>query len=78
VPLPVSLAMLEAAFLEKLPSPIVTRDQIRQLVVDNVAGAGAAGLDALGVRPTSLEVILPTYLERYRKPVRTQRGQISR
>jgi len=78
VPLPVAVAMLEAAFLEKLPSPIVTRDQIRQLAVDNVVGPGAAGLDALGVRPTSLEVILPTYLERYRKPVGRQRGHTSR
>ncbi len=47
--------------------PIVTRDQVASLRVDNVVSPGAAGFDALGLTPTALEPILPTYLGRYRK-----------
>ena len=37
------------------------------LRADNVVSPGAPGLAALGVAPTALEPILPTYLYRYRK-----------
>ena len=67
VPIPFALASIEAAFLELLPSPLLTRDQVRLLRADNVAAAGAPGLAALGIAPTSCEVILPTYLARYRR-----------
>jgi NADH dehydrogenase len=46
--------------------PQLTLDQVRQLKRDNLPGAGSAGLSDLGITPTSVESILPTYLDRYR------------
>ena len=67
VSLPFPLAMLEAAFLEFLPRPPLTRDQVRLLRRDNVVAADALGLPALGLAPTGLELVLPTYLDRFRR-----------
>jgi NADH dehydrogenase len=67
VPLPFWLAGLEAFFLEWMPKPPLTRDQVRLLRTDNVVAPGAAGFAELGISPTALEVILPTYLHRYRR-----------
>jgi NADH dehydrogenase len=45
---------------------ILTRDQIKSLATDNVVGEGALGLSDLGIAPTSMEAILPSYLWRFR------------
>jgi NADH dehydrogenase len=67
VPVPFGLASLKAAFLEYLPTPPLTRDQVRMLHQDNVAAPGMPGLAELGITPTALELILPTYLDKYRR-----------
>lgn len=64
--LPTGLASLQAAFLEWLPKPPLTRDQVKQLKRDNVVSGEAEGFDALGMEPTPIETILPTYLDRFR------------
>jgi uncharacterized protein YbjT (DUF2867 family) len=66
VPLPFGLAALQAAVLELLPVPLLTRDQVKLLARDNVVGSGALTLRDLGIAPTALEAILPTYLDRFR------------
>lgn len=66
VPWPFVLAELQAAFLELLPVPPLTRDQVRQLRHDNVVTEGALTLADLGIVATAAEVILPSYLDRYR------------
>jgi NADH dehydrogenase len=66
VPLPFAIASLMGAILQCLPMPQLTLDQVRQLKRDNLPGAGSAGLSDLGITPTSVESILPTYLDRYR------------
>jgi NADH dehydrogenase len=48
--------------------PLLTADQVKLLGKDNVVSEGAAGLEALGVTPTAAEVILPTYLSRFKNP----------
>jgi uncharacterized protein YbjT (DUF2867 family) len=77
VPLPFALARLQAFFLELLPKPPLTRDQVRLLERDNVVSKAAERenrtLNGLGIVPTSLEAVLPTYLWRFRKA-----GQFSR
>ena len=71
VPLPFALARLQAFFLEFLPKPPLTRDQVRLLERDNVVSPKAERegrtLKGLGFAPTSLEAILPSYLWRFRK-----------
>ncbi len=67
VPVPVWMAVMDAWFLEFLPVPPLTRDQVRMLQIDNVVSDGAAGLAELGIQPTAAEIILPTYLARYRR-----------
>ena len=79
VPVPFWLATAQAAVIEWalavpamilpafVPAPPITRDQVRLLRHDNVVAEGADGFAALGIEPTGLDVILPTYLARYRR-----------
>ncbi len=67
VPVPFWAASIEAAFLGLLPAPPLTMDQVRLLRSDNVVSQSARGLGALDIEPTACEVILPTYLDRYRR-----------
>jgi uncharacterized protein YbjT (DUF2867 family) len=66
VPLPFLLASWKALFLQLMPNPLLTPDQVRLLKVDNVMGKTAAGLADLGITPTSVEAVVPSYLWRYR------------
>jgi NADH dehydrogenase len=77
VPVPFAIARLQALFLEFLPKPPLTRDQVRLLERDNVVSEAAERegrtLKGLGITPTALETELPAYLWRFRKA-----GQFSR
>lgn len=68
VPFPIarmigSLAQIPAAIGLK---PALTKDQVLLLEGDNIVSPGAEGLAELGVEPTGLEAIAPSYLYRYR------------
>jgi uncharacterized protein YbjT (DUF2867 family) len=67
LPLPLSVAEIEAFFLEMLPVPPLTRDQVKLLERDNVVDPRALGFKDLGIQPTAVEAILPTYLGRFRR-----------
>ncbi|HKT16426.1 MAG TPA: complex I NDUFA9 subunit family protein [Stellaceae bacterium] len=71
ISVPFGLAGVMAAFLERLPNPLLTRDQVRMLRRDSVATPGAPGLGELGITAAALELILPSYLDRYRRGGRT-------
>ena len=73
LPIPLAIAEIEAWFLEKLPVPPLTRDQVKLLENDNVVSAKARTFKDLGIEPTAVEAILPTYLHQYRPPVRVRR-----
>ena len=75
VTLPFWAASIKATFLELLPSPMLTRDQVELLKSDNVVSAGAKTLDDLGVKPTPVEVIVPTYLDKFRPGGRYSTGR---
>ena len=66
MPVPWSIAGLQATFLGMLPKPLLTRDQLAQLKTDNVVAEGALTLADLDIAPTAAELIVPTYLERFR------------
>jgi NADH dehydrogenase len=66
LPLPFFIARLQAWFLQKLPTPLLTIDQVRSLETDSIVAPQAKILIDLGVTPTTLEVVLPTYLSRFR------------
>jgi NADH dehydrogenase len=71
LPLPFPLASLKAAFLQFLPTPPLTPDQVELLKMDNVVSDAARRegrtLEAVGVDPVDMAVVVPSYLWRFRK-----------
>jgi NADH dehydrogenase len=71
VPVPFWLAKLQGWFLQFLPNPPLTPDQVEMLRVDNVVSEASIRegltLQGLGIAPTSYEAIVPAYLWRFRK-----------
>lgn len=72
VPVPAGLMKFKAALLGILPfRPLVTPDQVETLSVDNVVSPKAIAdkrtLSGLGITPTSMDEILPTYMWRFRR-----------
>ncbi len=67
VNLPFGLAALQARLMSILPNPPLTPDQVELLKRDNVVSAGAMTLASLGIAPATVEAILPTYLDRFRR-----------
>jgi len=76
VPVPIWLARLKGAFLQLLPNPMLTVDQVKLLQTDTVVSEDAkrAGrtLEGLGIAPVAVAAVVPAYLEQYRP-----RGQFS-
>ena len=71
LPLPFFVASTIGA-LAQIPAilgfkPVLTEDQVLLLKADNVVAPGAEGLAALGIQPTGMEAIVPSYLWRYRR-----------
>jgi uncharacterized protein YbjT (DUF2867 family) len=67
IDVPFGLASLQARVMSILPNPPLTPDQVELLKRDNVVSSGAMTLAALGITPTPVEAILPTYLDRFRR-----------
>ena len=68
IPFPVATLLGKAGELTAfLMAPPVTSDQVELLKTDNVVSGQYPGLTDLGVTPTTLESLLPTYLYRFRK-----------
>ncbi|MEM7442221.1 MAG: complex I NDUFA9 subunit family protein [Pseudomonadota bacterium] len=59
-------ARIQATFLGMMPKPLLTRDQVVLLQADNVVSPEAKTLSDLGIEPTPVETVLPTYLDKYR------------
>jgi len=71
LPVPFPLAKLMASFTGLLPKPPLTTDQVNLLKRDNVVSEEAnregRTLEGLGINPVSMQVVVPSYLWRYRK-----------
>ena len=61
--LPMALGRLQAMLLEWMPgTPLMSRDNLDSMKVDNIATGQLPGLDALGIRAAPLSVVGPLYL----------------
>ena len=67
VNIPFPVASAQARFLELLPKAPLTRDQVELLKVDNIVSRDALTFQDLGISPVSCELVLPTYLDRFRR-----------
>jgi NADH dehydrogenase len=81
IPLPFALAKLQATFLQLLPKPLLTPDQVELLKTDNIVSADAIAegrtLAGLGVEPVAMESIVPSYLWRFRKTGQFRTGRVA-
>jgi uncharacterized protein YbjT (DUF2867 family) len=61
--LPAALGRLQARVMELAPGqPLMSRDNLDSMAVDNVASGRLPGLQALGIQPSPLLAIAPRYL----------------
>ena len=71
VPLPFLVARMQAMFLQYLPKPLLTPDQVELLRSDNLVSESAKSeartLQGIGIEPEPMEAIVPSYLWRFRK-----------
>jgi NADH dehydrogenase len=71
VSLPFFLARMQAMFLQYLPKPLLTPDQVELLRSDNIVSEAATSeartLQGLSIEPEPMQAIVPSYLWRFRK-----------
>ena len=71
LPVPFALAKFQASFLQLMPKPLLTTDQVellrRDAVVSDEAKREERTLEALGIDPIAMATIVPLYLWRFRK-----------
>jgi uncharacterized protein YbjT (DUF2867 family) len=65
LPIPFSIAAFQAFFLQFMPKPLLTPDQVTLLKSDKIVSANDT-LASLGIEPTSVEAEVPAYLSRFR------------
>ncbi len=70
LPIPFWVASILGTVAGILPSPVITRDQVKLLKVDTIVSDKAKKdgrtLEGIGIVPRSMEAILPSYLWRFR------------
>ncbi|MBX7198423.1 MAG: complex I NDUFA9 subunit family protein [Rhodospirillaceae bacterium] len=71
--MPYLFAHIKAAFLQFLPTPLLTPDQVKLLKLGSVASGRAPGLEAFGIAATPVELVVPTYLKRFRPVQQTKK-----
>ena len=63
LPLPMAIGRLQAMMMELSPGePLMSRDNLDAMSVDNVASGQWPGLSSLGITPASVHTVAPTYL----------------
>lgn len=66
IPLPMAVGRLQALMMELAPGePLMSRDNLDAMRVDNVATGEHPGLEALGISVSSVKAIAPGYLHRH-------------
>ena len=67
VNVPWGIAKIQGALMGLLPKPPLTLDQVKSLKTDNVIEGESLTFEALGIKPTSMHVVLPKYMATYRR-----------
>ena len=66
IPIPWGMAKFQSYFLQMLPTPLLTPDQVTMLRYDNVMSGEYKTLKNLKIKPTTIQSILPKYIYRFR------------
>jgi len=66
MPIPFSLAKFNSYFLQMLPNPLLTPDQVELLKYNNIVTGNYPTLKDLGITGTTVQSILPKYIYRFR------------
>ena len=67
LPIPFAIAEIKAHILQLMPKPLLTVDQVRLLRDNNVASPAFGSLADMDITPKAMDVVLPQYLQRFRK-----------
>ena len=65
--IPFSIAKIQAFFMQMMPNPLLTTDQVEILKYDNIATGMNPTIFDLDILPSTIESILPDYIYRFRK-----------
>ena len=66
LPISFNLAKFQSYFLQTLPNPLLTSDQVELLKYNNIVTGEYPTLKNLGITGTTIESILPKYIYRFR------------
>ena len=66
IPIPFSVAKFQSYFLQMLPKPLLTSDQVEILKYNNIISGQYPVLRDLGITGTPIKNILPKYIYRFR------------
>ena len=66
ISIPFAAAKLQSYFLQMLPNPLLTSDQVEMLKYNNIVSGNHLTLKDLGIVGTTIQSILPKYIYRFR------------
>ena len=66
IPVPFGMAKFQSYFLQMMPNPLLTPDQVEMLKYNNIVSGDYPTLKDLGISGTSIQSILPKYIYRFR------------
>ena len=66
IPVPFGVAKFQSYFLQMMPNPLLTPDQVELLKHNNIVSGDHPTLKDLGISGTPIQSILPKYIHRFR------------
>ena len=66
IPIPFGIAKFQSYFLQMMPNPLLTPDQVEMLKYNNLASGEYPNLKDLGIIGKTIQSILPKYIYRFR------------
>ena len=66
IPIPFSAAKFQSYFLQIMPNPLLTPDQVEMLKYNNIVSGEYPTLEDLGISGKTIQSILPKYIYRFR------------